>query len=63
MAEYRFDFAQWYSYTIEAKDEVKAFRQAEKEFMSDMTSSIASPEWDECHCYKVNEDGEEEEIY
>lgn len=63
MAEYRFDFAQWYSYTIEADNEDEAFKQAEEEFISDMCSSVANVEWDECHCYKVNEDGKEEEIY
>ena len=60
MAKYRIDFAQWYSYDVEAESEDEAIELAEEEFATDMRSPIANVVPDETLVYEVNEDGERE---
>lgn len=60
MAKYRIDFAQWYSYEVEAESEDEAIELAEEEFATDMRSPIANVVPDETLVYEVDEDGERE---
>ena len=62
MAKYRVEFAQWYSYEVEADTEDEAVEQAEEEFATDMRSPIANTVPDEGILNKVSDDGEEEEV-
>lgn len=58
MTQYRIDFAQWYSYDVEAESEDEAIELAEEEFATDMRSPIANVIPDEILVYEVDEDGE-----
>lgn len=60
MAKYRIDFAQWYSYDVEAESEDEAIELAEEEFATDMRSPIANVVPDETLVYEVDENGERE---
>lgn len=60
MAKYWVDFAQWYSYEVDAEDEDEAVELAEEKFATDMRSPIANVVPDETLVYEVDEDGERE---
>lgn len=57
MAKFTVRFAQWTEYEIEADNVDEAIEQAEEKYDYDMSSSIASPVWDEV--IVENEHGEE----
>ena len=60
MEKYRVDFAQWYSYDVEAEDEDEAIELAEEEFATDMRSPITDVVPDEGLLYQISDEEEEE---